>query len=236
MIEVSYWKNEDFRNWYSDKVLKIILKHKRKIGNAPRFQDLIDELNSLSNADIKNILCCTMDEVKGTKWICEYLKLADFVAGYNIRECRECISNKHKLSKLKELRRKHIDKYDGIYLRSIHNGNAEIYSSSWKKFNELMHKAKDVLCEVNKIISNIFDYTFIDTSFRRELFKKMDVKVCPYCNQDYIQTTADGRYLGDLDHVLPKKIYALFSMSLWNLVPSCKACNQTLKKITHKTY
>jgi len=33
----------------------------------------------------------------------------------------------------------------------------------------------------------------------------------------------------ELDHFLPKHKYPLFSMSAYNLVPSCKICNQSLK-------
>lgn len=60
----------------------------------------------------------------------------------------------------------------------------------------------------------------------------MDVTVCPYCNRQYIQSYGDGqeeRYLGDLDHLYPKAYYGLYALSLWNLLPSCKACNQKFK-------
>ncbi|MCQ4936342.1 hypothetical protein [Anaerotignum propionicum] len=33
----------------------------------------------------------------------------------------------------------------------------------------------------------------------------------------------------DLDHILPQKNYPYFSMSLYNIVPSCQQCNQSLK-------
>lgn len=60
----------------------------------------------------------------------------------------------------------------------------------------------------------------------------MNVWVCPYCNQQYVYAVHfenDGRYLGDLDHVIPKSEYPLFALSLWNLVPACKSCNQVFK-------
>jgi len=58
------------------------------------------------------------------------------------------------------------------------------------------------------------------------------IRVCPYCNRQYITPiySDQGRLRADLDHFLPKSIYPYFSMSLYNLVPTCKTCNQALKK------
>lgn len=89
---------------------------------------------------------------------------------------------------------------------------------------------------VNEDISHYINYDFFDRFFkdlRAELVRRMDVKVCPYCNQQYINYLEDVRYkgyLGDLDHIRPKSQYPLFSMSLFNLIPVCKPCNQLFKK------
>lgn len=58
------------------------------------------------------------------------------------------------------------------------------------------------------------------------------IRVCPYCNRQYITPifSNTGRIRADLDHFLPKSKYPYFSMSLYNLVPACKQCNQGLKK------
>lgn len=68
---------------------------------------------------------------------------------------------------------------------------------------------------------------------KHELMEKMRVNVCPYCNQQYVYIVYFSKskkvYLGDIDHILPKSIYSLFALSLWNLVPACKSCNQTFK-------
>lgn len=59
----------------------------------------------------------------------------------------------------------------------------------------------------------------------------LGVRVCPYCNRQYITpiTTKTNRMRADLDHFWPKHKYPIFSMSLYNLVPSCKFCNSSLK-------
>lgn len=96
-----------------------------------------------------------------------------------------------------------------------------------------------VVYALNAIIGKKIDYSFISSEVRHHLVAEMDIKVCPYCNQAYVNgltyeddngKTIYEQYLGDLDHFLPKSVYRLFSMSLWNLIPSCKPCNQIFKK------
>lgn len=62
------------------------------------------------------------------------------------------------------------------------------------------------------------------------------LRVCPYCNRQYItplykHSSKQGnvKLRADLDHFFPKEKYPYFSMSLYNLVPSCKFCNSSLK-------
>lgn len=59
-----------------------------------------------------------------------------------------------------------------------------------------------------------------------------NIKVCPYCNRQYISPfySDNGKVRADFDHFLPKSIYPYFSISLYNIVPSCKQCNQSLKR------
>jgi len=67
------------------------------------------------------------------------------------------------------------------------------------------------------------DYAFVMES---------GLRVCPYCNRQYITPiySDHGKMRADLDHFLPKSKLPYFSMSLYNLVPVCKSCNQSLKR------
>lgn len=58
-----------------------------------------------------------------------------------------------------------------------------------------------------------------------------NIRVCPYCNRQYITPiySKDGKVRADLDHFYPKSKYPYLSMSIYNLVPSCKFCNSSLK-------
>ncbi|PEK51523.1 HNH endonuclease [Bacillus toyonensis] len=67
------------------------------------------------------------------------------------------------------------------------------------------------------------DYAFVMES---------GLRVCPYCNRQYITPiySDHGKMRADIDHFFPKSIFPYFSMSLYNLVPVCKSCNQSLKR------
>lgn len=63
----------------------------------------------------------------------------------------------------------------------------------------------------------------------------LDLKVCPYCNREYINTVdrikldQDTELKGvrpDFDHFFPESKYPFLSCSIFNLIPACKFCNQ----------
>ena len=66
-----------------------------------------------------------------------------------------------------------------------------------------------------------------------ELAKMLNVKVCPYCNMQYTlyaeekdgEETEDELAKFQFDHFISKTDYPMFSMSLYNLIPSCAVCN-----------
>lgn len=59
----------------------------------------------------------------------------------------------------------------------------------------------------------------------------LGIKTCPYCNRQYIHPlySNNGKVRADLDHFLPKYKYPYLSLSIFNMVPSCKFCNSSLK-------
>ncbi|CEO27915.1 hypothetical protein [Paraclostridium sordellii] len=58
----------------------------------------------------------------------------------------------------------------------------------------------------------------------------LDIKVCPYCNVDYIDIYKDDKenlekFVGQLDHYFDKDSYCYLAISLYNLIPCCQKCN-----------
>ncbi|MCU5530672.1 hypothetical protein OCA90_07600, partial [Bacillus cereus] len=71
-----------------------------------------------------------------------------------------------------------------------------------------------------------------------QLVMGLDLNVCPYCNRQYISSyySKNGKTRGDLDHFFPKKKYPYLALSFYNLIPSCKVCNSSLKNDKDFTY
>lgn len=68
------------------------------------------------------------------------------------------------------------------------------------------------------------------------IYKKLNVKVCPYCNRVYtlkIDLTKEEekiKLLFDFDHFFNKSRYPYLSVSFYNLIPSCSICNTHFKR------
>lgn len=89
----------------------------------------------------------------------------------------------------------------------------------FKKIKVLYNLSQEItiMGEFEKINSYMIQ-NFIDSDSRGLL-------VCPYCNRNYINTRE--RTLGaEMDHFYNKKEYPMFSISLYNFIPSCSTCNR----------
>lgn len=64
---------------------------------------------------------------------------------------------------------------------------------------------------------------------KAEFIRDLDIKVCPYCNRNYIfnfEKSNKQKATAQLDHFFDKNKYPFLAVSLYNLVPSCSTCNQ----------
>lgn len=68
-----------------------------------------------------------------------------------------------------------------------------------------------------------------------ELANKLSIRSCLYCNRNYTLTVKRGNRRIDkitrpeFDHFFDKDENPLLALSIYNLIPSCKICNSTLK-------
>ncbi|MDP3586689.1 MAG: hypothetical protein Q8R58_01430 [Sulfuricurvum sp.] len=91
-----------------------------------------------------------------------------------------------------------------------------------------------------KEIEKAFNYTAHRKKVKfMEYFKKLNIKSCPFCNNNYIYFyTEDARKfntLATLEHYYPKGKYPHLSLSFYNLIPSCSTCNSKFKgNVTHE--
>lgn len=98
---------------------------------------------------------------------------------------------------------------------------------------------------INKLMKFIFiekcydsqNYDKKDIVFNKfEFIEKLGLNSCPYCNRNYITTTKKNKLKQEIDHFFPKAEYPYLAISYYNLIPSCKFCNQQGIKGTCDTY
>lgn len=75
---------------------------------------------------------------------------------------------------------------------------------------------------------------------RHDFIKSLGIKVCPYCNRQYITSYKDEMYgsktTADADHYYPKVEYPILQMNIFNLIPSCSVCNSRMKGTKNKKH
>jgi hypothetical protein len=90
-------------------------------------------------------------------------------------------------------------------------------------------------------VKKLFNYNFFSSKSNNgrydgyELAEKLSVRSCLYCNRNYTLTVKKGIRRTDkitrpeFDHFFDKDENPLLALSIYNLIPSCKICNSTLK-------
>lgn len=77
-----------------------------------------------------------------------------------------------------------------------------------------------------------FNYEYLKAQDRHLLISMMGVKVCPYCNMNYIvkyNENGENKTTGDLDHFYSQTKHKEYSLCLFNFIPSCPVCNSRFK-------
>lgn len=128
-----------------------------------------------------------------------------------------------------------LDELNSKWLASLYQYNPEFFALDSKKV---------FTTEFTDIINSLLDYDqFIGDGFGQsgsikysayDLAKKLDVRVCPYCNRNFTLTVLNPSKINGVrekicrpqfDHLLPKSEFVFLRISYYNLVPSCGTCN-----------
>lgn len=83
------------------------------------------------------------------------------------------------------------------------------------------------------IIDNL--YTHMEKEAKQFLIDSLDIKVCPYCNRNYVYSYRSG-HTCQLDHFFNKADYPIFAASFYNLIPVCGVCNHKKKTAEFEFY
>ena len=80
--------------------------------------------------------------------------------------------------------------------------------------------------------SDIPDFSERIGQFFIDNANRLEINSCFYCESSFVgifELETETRRTFELDHFFPKEQYPLFSISLYNLVPSCTICNCRIK-------
>lgn len=130
-----------------------------------------------------------------------------------------------------------VDKFSNTFLI--------IYGFEFSNLEE--HEA--IIESIRKDLNFIFNYGGFNVGAklsngekwnRHEFITSLSVKVCPYCNRQYITSyegeADDRRTTADADHYYPKVEYPILQMNIFNLIPSCGVCNSRMKGTKNKKH
>lgn len=120
-------------------------------------------------------------------------------------------------------------------LKNIGINNPDIIASekNYLAFYEVVISAFIINNQSIKAIFNYNEFLTSKKNIRNEILANIKVTICPYCNRQYIDTYShEGniKSIAQIDHLLPKSIFPLYSLTLLNFVPSCSYCNCIIKK------
>lgn len=116
----------------------------------------------------------------------------------------------------------------------------DLLTYSYEKIVDYFLELQKLEKEDNKKLKKMFDKNeFNYDKFRNKIatfFKdnadKLKIHSCFYCDAAYtgvFSTEEEDRQTFDVDHFFPKSEYPMFSLSLYNFVPSCQVCNSRVK-------
>lgn len=104
----------------------------------------------------------------------------------------------------------------------------KIYNKIRPNYKTIFHKKttsnkNDFMRDEWKPFCKAYD-KLVKHKLNLQIIEKYGIKCCPYCNENYI-FNRNNNSSAQLDHFYPKEKFPLFAVSLYNLVPSCPACN-----------
>lgn len=96
--------------------------------------------------------------------------------------------------------------------------------------NLATEKFKNLFYDWINDFENIFSYSALSSDIGHDITDEWKIHICLYCNDEPIQTKGNRvRFRTDLDHFYPKTKFPFLAVTLSNLIPAGKTCNQSYK-------
>lgn len=172
-------------------------------------------------------LCRNYKDINNYLLTCKLVYFSSFQIDKQLKK------NNRDVTKLERerFRKNYVARFHNQWIENLITNHPYYYKNN-ELFGALIDDVEKKLDKLNNLIKKMVDYDFISADFRHEILTNIGIEVCPYCNRQYITKytkMAKQRSTADLDHFLPKSIFQLLSLSLYNFVPSCQICNSRFK-------
>lgn len=111
---------------------------------------------------------------------------------------------------------------------------------TWAKRQNRYLRNEELKTVVKDIFISIYDGVSGNSAY--DVFEKLGLRTCPYCNRHYAFTlkSAKGKFKTrpEFDHFYDKSTYPMLAVTFFNLVPSCKECNhgKGIKEVGRNPY
>jgi len=228
----------EYLNEIQSKVFQKITSLDQPIVNGFTNEIIIDNAPSTISEFLKALLASNKTQLLDRENIeypeinnyfstCEFIHYSDFVITEEL--VKKGLTRNH--ANMHDYRRKYFQKYQNAWLDQKVTQFPDYYKSN-SEFKEFVNCVKRELDTLNNEIESVISYQMINPDFRHEILYKLGIEVCPYCNRNFIskyERNGKLKTTADLDHFYPKALFRLFSLSLWNFVPSCQICNSRFK-------
>ncbi|MET3846952.1 hypothetical protein [Paenibacillus sp. OAE614] len=232
LLIVSDYYYQEIQSAVIDRFHTVALGNNPFTGNNLRLWFVDPATGRLNKSFLKILLTGTFDEIiSANPEINYYLETCKFLH-YSSEQVDAKLLGKKKVARI-AIRQAHVEKYRNPWLNKHANapGHLSFFSSN-QNYNKLVRNVRADMDQLNTLIAQIIDYSYMSSELRHELLHRIGVEVCPYCNRQYITNYIDHtekKSTADLDHFYPNSVFKLFSLSLHNFVPSCQICNSRFK-------
>lgn len=92
--------------------------------------------------------------------------------------------------------------------------------------------------ELSGTIQKFLGYTHKRSNLFPEVFQKIGIKTCVYCNGQSTITIGEDKISAryELDHYYSKSEYPYLSIAIFNLYPACTPCNSRKSNTEYEGY
>jgi len=225
MRKINYPSNENFIEEYYKSFFKKNNKH--KLRNTLEVEDINNRLKNIfinNEYTFKDIVTAELDKLLEINNCIEH-HIQIYIKKKILLECAD---NEEK---------KFVNQYFRNRIDAKTKVNALNGTTNDSKRKNIKTKIDLALFDIvafNKMPYEVKSLSNEISAFFMNKSKDLKINTCFYCNIDFVNayTGKDGKSKNQytLDHVLPKGKYPYFSLSLFNLIPSCYTCNSKLKK------